>query len=251
VARPSIRIRSGASGVLVGLALAVAACGGVSVPSDGEDDGQEDDGQDDGGSEADAGNEPDPDGSSADAAPVADAAPPAKCEDGITQLLANPGFEEAFDPEVGAIGWTEDPVPITYPSGQIPVSPHSPERAAWFGDEMFPEQRLTQAVSVPEATTALRLEVFICFATDEPDDMVYDLMTVSLLDERGDPLETLAEYTNLDATAECSWRREVLDASDTYAGEDIRLELFGMHDGLTLSSFYFDTLRLEAEGPCP
>jgi hypothetical protein len=234
--------------MLVGLALALAACGGVSVPSDDEDDdGQEDDG----GSEADAGNEPDPDGASADAAPVADAAPPAKCEDGITQLLANPGFEDAVDPEVGAIGWTEDPVPITFPEDQIPVPPHSPRRAAWFGAEMFPEQRLTQAVSVPEATTALRLEVFICFATDEPDDMEYDRMTVSLVDERGDPLETLAEYTNLNASEGCAWRREVLDASDTYAGEDIRLELYGMHDGFTLTSFYFDTLRLEAEGPCP
>jgi hypothetical protein len=104
---------------------------------------------------------------------------------------------------------------------------------------------------VPEATTALRLAVFICFATDEPDDMIYDQMTVSLLDERGESLETLAEYTNLDATDGCAWRREVLDASDSHAGEEIRLELFGMHDGLTLTSFYFDTLRLEAEGPCP
>ncbi len=245
MARPSIHDGRGHSALLAGLAIAaLAACGGVSVPSDDEDDGT----TDDGGSDADGA--PSPDGSP-DAGDVPDAPPPEACESGTVQLLSNPSFEEAELPN-GAIDWIEDTPPITYPIPQIPFA-HDGNRAAWFGDVQRPEQRLIQPVTIPEGATSLSLEYYTCFVTQEDPGKVFDHVTVSLLDSSGNTLEVLAEYTNKDAAPEetgCSgFRREQLLAENPHAGQEVRLELFGLNDEAALTSFYFDTLALNATCP--
>jgi len=224
---------------LGGLALvALAACGGISesAPDDGSS-----------GSTADSGTAGgDIDGSPR---PVIDASPPV-CQGGVTQLLTNPGFDEAMMPN-GAIGWTEVPVPVTYPDPQLPIDVHSPTRAAWFGDVLRPEQRLFQSVAVPPETTSLSLGFFRCFVTDRTGGTPADEVVISLLDANGDPLETLAEYTNLDAAPDCGWSETVLIADRPHAGEEVLLDFHGLSHNTMLTSFYFDTLALNATGPCP
>ncbi len=248
MARPSIHDWTGHSALLAALAIvALAACGGVSVPSDDEDDGTADDGSDGSGSDADGA--PSPDGSP-DAGEVPDARPPAACEGGAVQLLANASFEDAELPN-GAIDWIEDTPPITYPVPQIPFAQDG-NRAAWFGDVTRPEQRLIQPVIVPEGATSLSLEYYTCFVTQEDPEQVFDHLTVSLLDSSGNTLEVLAEYTNKDAEPDetgCNFRRETLLADNAHAGQEVRLELFGLNDEAGLTSFYFDTLALTATCP--
>ena len=245
MARPSIHDCRGSSALLAGLAIAaLAGCGGVSVPSDDEDGGTTDDGS---GSDADGA--PSPDGSP-DAGDVPDARPPEACKEGVVQLLANPSFEDAMLPN-GAIDWIEDTPPITYPVPQIPAA-HDGNRAAWFGDVTRPEQRLLQPVIVPDGATSLSLEYYTCFVTQEEPGEVFDNMKVSLLDSSGNQLEVLAEYTNLDAEPEdpgCNFRREQLLADNPHAGQEVRLEFFGLNDEAGLTSFYFDTLALNATCP--
>ena len=247
MARPSIHDWTGHSALLAGLAIAtLAACGGVSVPSDDEGDGTAD-GSDGSGSDADGA--PSPDGSP-DAGDVPDARPPEACSGGTVQLLANPSFEDAMLPN-GAIDWIEDTPPITYPVPQIPAA-HDGNRAAWFGDTSRLEQRLMQPVIVPDGATSLSLEYFYCFVTQEDEGEVFDTMKVSLLDSSGNPLEVLKEYTNNEAEPEesgCNFRRETLLADNPHAGQEVRLEFFGLNDGAGLTSFYFDTLALDATCP--
>jgi hypothetical protein len=234
--------------LLASLAIvAIGACGGVSVPSDDEGDGTAADGSDGSGSDADGA--PSPDGAP-DAGEVPDARPPEACKGGSVQLLANPSFEVAMLPG-GAIDWIENTPPITYPVPQIPAA-HDGIRAAWFGDTARPEQRLMQPVIVPDGATSLSLEYFTCFVTQEDEGEVFDTLTVSLLDTSGNRLEVLAEYTNEDAEPEktgCNFRRETLLADNPHAGQEIRLELFGLNDEAGLTSFYFDTLALTATCP--
>ena len=236
MARPSIHEWRVAAR-LVGLAVAaLAACGEVSVDPPGTDSGT--------GSQPDG--SPDP---QADAMPieVVDARPPGDCEGGTVQLLTNPSFEDAMLPD-GAIGWTEIPPPVTYPSAQIPVPPDDGNRAVWIGDITRPEQRLIQAVIVPDEATSLALSVATCFATLEAPDEEFDEVRISLR-QGGNVLEELARFTNLDASSGCDWDNQVLIAESAYAGEEIQLEFAGLSDGETLTSFYFDTLSLNATCP--
>lgn len=220
--------------MLAGMAvMAVAACGEVSVPS------------------VDGSPEAPPDGRPGDGPPVdePDARPPG-CEGGVFQLLTNPGFDEAELPN-GAIGWTEVTVPVTYPSDQIMLEAQSPDRAAWLGDVTRPEQRLFQKVAVPAEAVALSLTLYRCFVTAESPGEQFDEVTISLLDSGGGLLEELTRYTNQDASETCGWEKVELLADNPHAGEDITLEFHGQSDGATLTSFFFDTLELNATAPCP
>jgi hypothetical protein len=216
--------------------VALAACGEVSVPIVDAQPGGPPDGRP---SDGPSGGEP-------------DARPPG-CEGGVFQLLTNPGFDEAQQPN-GAIGWTEVTVPITYPEDQIQLAAQSPKRAAWFGDVLRREQRLFQEVAVPPETVALVLTLYRCFVTEESPAEPFDQVAVSLIDSSGGVLEELARYTNQDAVespAPCVWSKTEFLAEDSHAGEEIAVEIHGQSDGATLTSFFFDTLELNATAPCP
>jgi len=232
--------RALASVVLAGLAwTGLAACGEVSVPpaTDGDPSG------------------PVVDASLVDAAPRPDAAPPV-CEDGVTQLLVNPGFEDATP--AGAIGWTEESDAgdhLTYPEDQLGgFAVHEGNRAAWLGRAFEVDQRLSQRVTIPAGTTALSLSLFRCFATEEDQDeeIVFDTLDVSLLDASGAPIGApLVSFSNVDAGTSCFWDDLERVIDDQHAGEEIQLELHAVTDGGKLTSFFFDTMALNATGPCP
>jgi hypothetical protein len=234
--------------VLAGL----AACGNVSVPPavDGAPTG--DDGGDDEGGDDQSG---DDDGSPPDAAPIPDARPPT-CDDGITQLLVNPGFEEAT--QEGAIGWSEismEDQHLTFPEDQLPISIEEGNRAAWLGRAFADDQRLSQRVTVPAEASALTLSYTFCFVTEEQDDDTYDTVIISLRDAGGGQIgPPLGEFSNLDAVDQdepCFWDDTLVEIDDSHAGEEITLELRAITDGGTLTSFYFDAMALEATAPCP
>lgn len=242
-----------ARGSIAAAALAgLIACGNVSVPPvvDGAPAG--DDGGDDEGGADDEG--ADDEGSRSDAAPFPDASPPT-CENGITQLLVNPSFEDAT--QAGAIGWSEVSLAdehLTFPEDQLPISIQDGNRAAWLGRAFADDQRLSQRVTVPADTTSLTLSYAFCFVTDEDPDAVYDTITVSLLDGAGGQIDPpLLQVSNLDigAGGACLWDDASIDIQDPHAGEEITVELRAITDNGTLTSFYFDAMSLEATGPCP
>lgn len=231
--------------IVAAVVAGLAACGNVSVPPvvDGAPSGDDQGGDDQGG---------DDDAPLADAAPLPDASPPT-CEDGITQLLVNPGFEEAT--QEGAIGWSEvslEDEHLTFPESQLPLSIEEGNRAAWLGRAFADDERLSQIVTVPAGTSALTLSYAFCFITEEQDDDAYDTVTISLLDGGGGQIgPPLREFSNLDADESCFWDDARIEIEDPHAGEEITLELRAITDGGTLTSFYFDAMALEATGPCP
>ena len=238
-----------ARGSIVAAAVAgLAACGNVSAPGvDGAPSG-DDQGDDEGGDDEGGDDEPPPDASTVDASPPT-------CEDGITQILVNPGFEEAT--QEGATSWSEislEDEHLTFPRKQLPVSVEEGNRAAWLGRAFADDQRLSQRVTVPAGTTALALSYSFCFVTEEEYDAIYDTMTVSLLDGDGGSLgPPLLEVNNLEADGRrgCSWDDTTIEIDDPHAGEAVTVELRAITDDGTLTSFYFDAMALEATGPCP
>ncbi len=225
--------------------LALTACGGVKDSAGGSP-----------GSEVDAGGEPGsdaaPDDDDDQPDPVPDAAPPAACQDGVTPLLANGGFEEAEPPPVGALGWVEDPSPATYPEDQIPVEVPEGRRAALIGSALQTEVRLTQAFQVPETAESLSLGGLTCVETEETEQTELDTAQLLLLDESGTVLEELATGSNLDADG-CppGWTPEALQGIEAHAGEALQLQFLGTFNDGQQTSFYFDDVSLDALGPCP
>jgi hypothetical protein len=227
--------------------LVLAACGAVkdNAGADGSP-----------GSEADAGDEPGSDASPGDDAdqpePVPDAAPPAACQDGVTPLLANGGFEEAEPPPVGALGWVEDPSPATYPEDQIPVEVPEGRRVALIGSAAEGEVRLTQTVQVPDTAESLSLKGLTCVETDETEQIELDTAKVLLLDDSGTVLEDLASGSNLDDDGcPSGWTPEAIEGIEAHAGEALQLQFLGTFNDSNQTSFYFDDVSLEALGPCP
>ncbi|HKE18054.1 MAG TPA: hypothetical protein VKB80_24425, partial [Kofleriaceae bacterium] len=239
--------RTGASAVLAGLAIAaLGGCGGVSVSDQDGSSGSRSDaspGRDSGGGSPDSGGQP-------------DAQQPGQCEGGVTQLLLNPSFEVASQPN-GAESWIEDPVPETYPDDdnppQIPVDTPEGRRTALLGSPKTAEKRLTQPVTVPDGTESLELSFVKCFVTERVMQEEFDRLHVLLLDQGGDVVEELATYTNLDAGTSCglTWSSERLQAQSPHAGESLQLQFFAEFDDFRQTSFYVDGLALDASGPCP
>ena len=200
----------------------------------------------------------DPDGSVQPDPPDASIGPDARvapCKDGVTQLLYNPSFEEAENPD-GAIGWSEQSAEgehLTFPEDQLGgFAVFDGNRAAWLGRAFADEQRLSQAVLVPAATTSLTLSFHGCFTTEEDDEDVYDTLDVSLLDSGGAALgPPLVSYDNLDAGATCSWELVELDVAAVHAGDEIAVQLRADTDGDIATSFFIDAVALTALGPCP
>jgi hypothetical protein len=221
-------------GSLCAAVLSLAACGGVEVQPG-----------------ADGAIEPDP----PDASVGGPDARPATCENGVTQLLYNPSFEEAENPD-GAIGWSEQSMEgehLTFPEDQLGgFAVYEGNRAAWLGRAFADDQRLSQTVAVPATTTSLSLSFYRCFTTEEDQEAVYDTLDVSLLDAGGAALgPPLVSYDNLDADDKCSWELVELDIAAIHAGEEIALQLRADTDGDILTSFFFDAVALTALGPCP
>lgn len=216
--------------------LALAACGGVkeNAGADGSP-----------GPTVDAGDGDEPE-------PVPDAAPPGACQDGVTPLLANGGFEEAEPPPVGALGWVEDPSPATYPEDQIPVEVPEGRRAALIGSALETAVRLTQTFQVPATAESLSLTGLTCVETEETEQTELDTAQLLLLDDSGTVLEDLASGSNLDADG-CppGWTAEAIEGIEAHAGEALQLQFLGTFSDGQQTSFYFDDVSLVALGPCP
>jgi len=105
-------------------------------------------------------------------------------------------------------------------------------------------------VAVPASATALRLRGYRCFATQEITATPWDTLVVTLQTTGGATLETLETWSNADGGAVCSWSDFTLTAASARAGQTVRLHLQGTTDFSNITSFWVDTLVLEAYA-CP
>jgi hypothetical protein len=178
-----------------------------------------------------------------DAGAGADAAPPDACVPGWKPLLENGNFDEG-----PGVAWTATGADIIQIDGDIPINVDSGEYAALFGGRNVLDATLSQRVLVPGAATQLRLQARICFVTVETVSDA-DRVEVVLRGDGDEVVDGLAEYTNGDATSVCNWGDVQLSVSPAPAG-DFSFEIHVTTNATRHTSFYFDTLVLEANMEC-
>lgn len=155
----------------------------------------------------------------------------------ITQLLANPGFEE------GVTGWAGTLDDIGAFSN---ATAHHGSKLAWMGGygEAHTES-LYQNVSIPAGHT-VTFSFWISIETDETTTTkAYDKLYVQVLDSGNDHvLKTLATYSNLDRTQ--GYVQKTFDVSQ-FAGKNVKMFLKMSEDNGKLSSFLLDDFALTVQ----
>ncbi|WNG36822.1 hypothetical protein F0U61_26460 [Archangium violaceum] len=160
------------------------------------------------------------------------------------QLLKDPGFEK------GGEGWEANPRGnINYPV----TGARTGQGYVWLnGYGSVHVDNLYQDVTIPASAARASLTFYLELTTAEPATAARDTFVVQVRNTSGDVLETLATWSNLDATF--GWVQRSFDLS-AYAGQTVRIYLEGNEDATLGTSFKVDdfTLRVsdaaDAEAP--
>ncbi len=153
----------------------------------------------------------------------------------LTQLLANPGFED------GITGWSGTVDDIgSYEN----VTAHSGTNLAWMGGTgKAHTETLYQNVSIPETAKKATLAMWYEINTEETSStQKYDKLYVQVRDANGKLLKTLKVFSNLDQNS--NYQREEIDLSN-YIGQAIMIYLKVVEDNGNATSFLIDDVTLE------
>lgn len=170
--------------------------------------------------------------------------PDAGCTIMTKDLLANGNFD-ATPP---GTGWTEVPAVagdklITPNDG---IAEHSAPNKAWLGGiaQANAIDTLYQDVNIPPSTTMLVLSGYYDVRTLETGATVYDTGKLEIAMTNGTVIETVLSLDN--AHPKTSWQSIQHTFATSVAGQTIRIRFTTKNDGLNASSFFFDTLALQA-----
>ena len=167
------------------------------------------------------------------------------------ELLVNGNFDAG-----PGLPWLEDsggwgPVILDQANG-LPVEPFTGAFAAWLGGIDAVTMTLSQDVSVPAQATGLRLQGYLRMATEEY--YPFDTLEIEITTTSGAPLELLLRWNCTDGYY-ATWTLFSVDASSAYAGQTIRLHIRAYCDPSLSTSFFLDSLTLQATVPtdvaCP
>jgi hypothetical protein len=230
------------------LALAAAACATAEPPGSGGADARRIDARL--GSDGSVTDAAPTDGSLTDARPT-DARPvdaavpvdaPGMCTSVVVQRLLNP----AFDASPEGASWVQTPIDPIYPpiTSDDGVPEHTAPAKAWMGGLFDGDDEIRQDVQIPAGTTRLLLRGVYDVRTDEFVGGVYDTSTVQLTTTNNAVLETVLSLDDDDGTA--AWTPFQRIFTNTYAGQTVRVLIRSHNDDSDVSSFFYDTLALEA-----
>jgi hypothetical protein len=150
------------------------------------------------------------------------------------QLLCNPGFE------------TGSPSPWTMTSGVLNnlavQSPRTGTFDAWLGGGGANHtDTVAQTVTIPASAAAANFSFWLHIDSAEPAAVVCDVLWVQVLSPSGTPLQTLAEYSNLNAAA--GYVQHSFDLG-SYIGQKVTLRFTSMEDSSGPTSFVVDDTAL-------
>lgn len=179
-----------------------------------------------------------------DAGPI-DAMPiDAGCTVQTVQLLTN----AAFDAEPKGTGWVQAPFDPAYPLIDTPpttLAAHTTPYVTWMAGFHSATDNLYQTVSVPASSSApLQLVGQRLVSSEEGTTTAYDNVRIQIRDGAGALIEQLVAWSNRDQGT--AWAPFTLSATSSYAGQSIRLYVETDTDSSLFTSFYFDTLALNA-----
>ncbi|CAN5782662.1 hypothetical protein BH11MYX3_BH11MYX3_31380 [soil metagenome] len=186
-----------------------------------------------------------------DAAVVVDA-PPDACVPVTTQILVNP----VFDLTPVGTGWTQTVIDPTYPliTDQDGVVEQTAPYKAWLGGIVAPSGSVTdvlyQDIAIPAGTTQLVLTGFYEVRSGESatDTNVYDTAEIAVTQTTGTPIVTINSFSNRTPTT--TWTAINHTFAQNLSGQTVRLRMTSSNDFLNATSFYFDSLALNATH-CP
>ncbi len=191
-----------------------------------------------------------------DAPPVVDA-PPGTPDAGPPcdiEILTNAGFDQSTGTGLNKniTPWVQSPGDVVVTAAELAANgqpaPQAGNFAAWLGGESARQDFIYQPVAVPAATRSLTLRGYLYIRTNEPVPSQYDQMQINIYNTNQDLLETVATYFDGDVTT--GWRAFTQDVAGDYAGRTILLAFESVNGFLYSTSFFVDTLSLEAN-VCP
>jgi hypothetical protein len=170
------------------------------------------------------------------------------CTTMTTNVLANGNFDG------GATGWTVtpilsgDPIINTKNADGGAVDAQSPTYRAWMGGvEAAPasnKDAMYQDVLIPQGTTALEFAGYYDVRTGEPGG-AYDKGDVEIVTTNGtQQLDLIKHLDNTNKTT--SWTAFNKTITTNFAGQTVRLRFTTAGDGLYATSFFFDSVALNA-----
>lgn len=164
------------------------------------------------------------------------------------ELLVNGALDTA-----AATPWVQvGPFPLIVSGSGLPpgVTPQTAPKLAWLGGDVNVADNLFQAVTVPASATALTLGGQVWIATSESSG-VHDTATVAIENAAGTAtLATAIQWSNANAAAlGGSWHAFSVTLPQTFAGQSVRVSIRSQNDGSLPTSFYLDSLSLQATVP--
>ena len=123
----------------------------------------------------------------------------------------------------------------------------SGENAACFGVTNSANQTLFQSITLPQGTTEVRVKGRRCFITTDPMTTNNDTFVMALRNpSTRQAVARLAELSNRDADTVCVWADVEFAAvvDDPITTVDFHME--GKLDDLEITTFFLDTLSIEA-----
>ena len=109
---------------------------------------------------------------------------------------------------------------------------------------------LYQDVAIPAGTTSLVLtgQYWVVTGEDPADTNTYDTASIGFTQTNGTPIVTVNSFSNVTPTT--AWTQINFTVPQNLSGQTIRLRMTSSNDFLNATSFYFDTLALNATH-CP
>jgi len=174
-------------------------------------------------------------------------APPAGCTTMTKNMLRN----DKLDGTPAGVDWQSTPIDAAYPiiTGDAGgVAAQSGTIRAWMGglerSASLNKDALYQDVVIPAMTTKLEFKGFYDVRTGELDGSVYDRATVELTTTTNTQLELVKALDDNGATT--AWTAFTKTFTSQYSGMTVRLRFSTASDSLDPTSFFFDTLELNA-----
>ena len=172
---------------------------------------------------------------------------PGGCVTMTRNVLRNGGFEAT---PVGT-DWNATPIDSNFPlitSDAGGVAAQSPAYRAWMGGlertAASNKDVLYQDITLPAMISKLELKGYYEVRTGEIGTSVYDRATVELTTATNTQLELIKALDDNGATT--AWTAFTKTFTGTYSGQTVRVRLSTASDSYDPTSFFFDTLELNA-----
>ncbi len=148
---------------------------------------------------------------------------------GKEQILSDPSFEW------GDRFWTSDICTVLKPTGCPPIElevwqsfpSRNGESHAALGGPTGSFHLTSEALTIPSTAMAADLTFYLWIVSRNPKQSVADVLHIEIRDQAGTLLETLATFSNLDASV--TWKERRFDLM-RYRGKSIRISFTSIQD---------------------